>query len=156
MDHRLNELRHILPSLPFHENICLLILKNTNKHALIFRVFETRVESSWLMYHNDQYHESPTSLLDRSLMSITINDDFSLELPISVNEKCTLALDPHNRPMIMTIIDHQQARLDVVYVNIDQENMQETRVDVLGRSMSGEKVKETITVNLSWIPTSFL
>jgi hypothetical protein len=156
MEQRISELRHVLPGLPHHENICLVILKNTNKHALIFRVFDTRVESCWLMFRDDGYSESPTSLIDRSLMSITINNDFTLELPISVNQTCTLALDPHNRPMIMTKIDRKDARLDIVYVNIDNENMQETKVDVLGRSLDGQRVHETITVNLSWIPTSFI
>lgn len=150
-------LRHVKD----HDKICLVVLKNTNDHALLFKAYnkdgEYCMHSTWLMKDtNVLYYEKDLSLLDRSLMSVTINNDATIELPISVNRTCQLVFDEDNRPAILTSIQDKQSRLDIVFVQLDGENLEETELTIFGRTLEGHSVEEKIIIDLSWIPTSFI
>jgi hypothetical protein len=157
---KMKQIFEVLRHVKDHDNVCLVVLKNTNDHALLFKAFNDDgdyiMNSSWLMKDTNVYYEKDLSLLDRSLMSVTINNDSTIELPISVNRTCQLIFDSDNRPAILTTINEKESRLDIVYVHLNPDALEKTVLTIIGRSLDGHSVQEEITIDLSWIPTSFI
>lgn len=160
MNEKMKNVFEVLRHVKEHDKICLVVVKNTNDHALIFKAYNKdgnyTMTSSWLMKDENVYYEKDLSLLDRSLMSVTINDDSTIELPISVNRICQLVFDTDNRPAILTTIEDKQSRLDIVYVHLQADKLEQTELTILGRSLDGPSVQEKIIIDLSWIPSSFI
>jgi hypothetical protein len=137
--------------------ICLVLLKNTNDHALIFRAKKYGLEPTWLMYGPNGYEEQPTSLLDKTMMNLTVEDNGKLNFPFTITKDCYLQFDSKSCPVVVSDIEGIPSRVDVVYVEVEPSKMEQTNLYLVGKSMDhGKSVYEILKVDLSWVPVTFL
>lgn len=146
-----------ISKLPNSESVCLVILKNTNDHALIFRAAKYGLEPSWLLADSEGYHEQNASLLDKTMMNMSVQDDGTLQFPFNLQKTCKLAFDSKSQPVLISEIEGICSTVDVVYVDIVPTNMQQTNLCILGKSLdSGKQLHEIVSVDLSWVPVTLL
>lgn len=137
--------------------ICLVILKNTNDHALVFRAKKYGLEPTWLMYGPNGYEEQGTSLLDKTMMNLTVEDNGKLNFPFTLAKDCHLQFDSNSSPVVVSDVEGIPSRVDVVYVQVEPSNMEKTNLYLIGKSLEhGTSVYEIVEVDLSWVPITFL
>jgi len=139
------------------ESICLVILKSTNDHALIFRAAKYGLEPSWLIANSKGFEEQQASLLDKTMMNMTVHEDGTLQFPFNLQKTCKLAFDSRSQPIVLSEIEGISSTVDVVYVDVVPTNMEQTNLCIVGKSLeSGKQLHEIMSVDLSWVPVTFL
>ena len=146
------KLKRLGPTLQSLKQICLVVLKNTNNHAIIFRSLP-ELEPSWLMEQSPGvYVEQPASTFDKSLIMISVDESGKVIIPFATKD-ASLVVDSEGNPAILTRLQNTDARLDVVYIQFG-DNKAETLVTLYGTSFEGIRVSENMILDFSWIPQS--
>lgn len=146
----------MLPALPRLEHLCLVVLKNTNQHALLFRAtINQGMEPSWLMSRSDGYVEKEPTLLDRSMLGINVEADGNVTFPFDVGKRCSLVFADDGAPALLCEVNGSASRLDVLFVEFVDDRAY-TRVHLLGRALEdGDTTHEVMVVDLAWLPAGF-
>ena len=146
------KLKRLGPTLQSLKQVCLVVLKNTNNHALIFRSLP-QLEPSWLMEQSSGvYVEQSASAFDKSVIMISVDENGKVVIPFATKE-ASLVVDSDSNPAILTKLQNMDARLDVVYLQFG-DNKAETVVTLHGTSFEGIRVSENMILDFSWIPQS--
>lgn len=148
------KVKRLGPTLQSLKEVCLVVIKNTNNHALVFRS-KPQLEPSWLLEQsNGTYVEQPASVLDKSLIMLSVDENGKVTIPFASNHPdASLVVDSEGNPAIVTTLNDCAARLDIVYIQFG-DNKEKTDVILHGTSFEGQRVSEKMILDFSWIPQS--
>lgn len=160
------------PYLQQIDGLSLVMLKSSNDNALVFTTdgaggtgggygaYGTTAPSlapSWLIAKNGQFVHQAASMMDKTLLNVTVDASGTVSMPFNIDKTVQLVLDASGRPALISELNRTPARLDVVYVALHAETLSTTQVTMYGRSLdTGAENVETLTVDLSWMPANLL